>query len=165
MLIPSWLTRSRRARPQDANLRPRPFRPRVEPLEARDLMAATLAISDVSLVEGNQGIVNAVFTVTLSEPAAGTVTVNYGTADGTAQASRDYEAAAGTLTFAPGETSKTITVAVKGDTQVEANETFFVNLSAAVNADIGDSQGLGTIFNDDSPNGHNGHEHCNAHKC
>jgi hypothetical protein len=128
-------------------------------------MAAALAITDTALVEGNQGTVDAIFTVTLSEPATGTVTVNYRTADGTAQASHDYEAAAGTLTFAPGETSKTITIAVKGDQQVEASETFFVNLSGAVNADIGDGQGLGTILNDDSPNGHNGHEHCNAHKC
>jgi large repetitive protein len=165
MLIPSWLTRSRRARPQDATKRPQPFRPAVESLEVRDLMAASLAISDVAVIEGDHGTVNAVFTVTLSEPATGTVTVNYGTADGTAQASRDYDAAAGTLTFAPGETSKTIIIAVKSDTSVEAHETFFVNLSGAVNADIGDGQGLGTILNDDSPNGHNGHEHCNAHKC
>jgi large repetitive protein len=165
MLTPSWLTRSRRARPQDANKRPRPFRPDVESLEVRDLMAATLAISDAALVEGDQGTVNAVFTVTLSEPATGVVSVNYGTADGTAQARRDYEAAAGTLTFAPGETSKTITIAVKGDNNVEAHETFVINLSGAVNADIGDGQGLGTILNDDSPNGHNGHEHCNPHKC
>ena len=128
-------------------------------------MAATLAISDVALVEGNHGTLNALFTVTPSEPVTGTVTVNYRTADGTAQASRDFEAAAGTLTFAPGETSKTITIAVKGETNVEANETFVLNLSGAVNAVIGDGQGLGTILNDDSPNGHNGHEHCNAHKC
>jgi hypothetical protein len=165
MLIPSWLTRSRRARPPDANKRPRTIRPCVESLEVRELMAATLAISDVAVFEGNKGTVNAVFTVTLSEPATAAVTVNYGTADGTAQAGGDYEAAAGTLTFAPGETSKTITVAVKGDTRVEANESFFVNLSGAVNAVIGDGQGLGTILDDDSPNGHNGHEHCNAHKC
>src|SRR5262245_50022081 len=141
MLIPSWLTRSRRARPQDANKRPRPYRPGVEPLEVRDLMAATLAISDVSVVEGDHGTVNAVFTVTLSEPATGTVTVNYGTADCTAQASRDYEAAAGTLTFAPGETSKAITVAVRGDQRLEAHETFFVNLYGAANAEIGDVMG------------------------
>jgi hypothetical protein len=128
-------------------------------------MAATLAISDGAVFEGDHGTVNAVFTVTLSEPATAKVTVNYGTADGTAQASQDYDAATGTLTFAPGETSKTITIAVKGDQSVEANETFFVNLSGASNADIGDGQGLGTILNDDSPNGHNGHEHCNAHKC
>src|SRR5262245_7717327 len=169
MLIPSWLTRSHRARPQDANKRPRPFRPGVESLEVRDLMAATLAVSDVSVVEGDHGTVNAVFMVTLSEPATGTVTVNYGTADGTAQASRDYEAAAGTLTFAPGETSKTITIAVQGDKQVEASETFFVNLSGAVNADIGDGQGLGTILNDDyheGNDGSNGRAHCGrGEKC
>src|SRR5262249_18848687 len=151
MLISSWLTRSRRARPQDASERPQPFRPAVESLEARDLMAAALAISDAAVYEGGRGTVNAAFTVTLSEPATGTVTVNYSTADGTARASHDYEAASGTLTFAPGETSKTITIAVKGDSNVEASETFFVNLSGAVNADIGDGQGLGTIFNDDSP--------------
>ena len=123
-----------------------------------------IAIEDVATAEGNSGSTVFVFTVTLSEPATGTVTVNYGTADGTAQAKRDYVAAAGTLTFAPGETSKTITVVVKGDNGVEANETFFVNLSGAVNADILDGLGLGTIGNDDSrtnngggEHGHNGH--------
>jgi hypothetical protein len=166
MLLPSWLTRSRRARPRDATKRPRPFRPGVESLEVRDLMAATLAISDVSVAEGDHGTVNAVFTVTLSEPAAGTVTVNYGTADGTAQASRDYEAAAGTLTFAPGETSKAITIAVKGDANVEGNETFFVDLSGAVNAVIGDGQGLGTILNDDYHDSNRGGNHCpHGEKC
>jgi hypothetical protein len=129
-------------------------------------MAASLAISDVAVFEGDHGTVNAVFTVTLSEPATGTVTVNYGTADGTAQASRDYETAAGTLTFAPGETSKAVTVAVKGDTQVEAHETFFVNLSGAVNAVIGDGQGLGTIFNDDYHDSNRGGNHCtHGEKC
>jgi hypothetical protein len=166
MLIPSWLTRPPRTRPQDAHKRPRPFRPDVESLEVRDLMAATLVISDVSVVEGDHGTANAVFTVTLSEPAAAAVSVNYGTADGMAQASRDYEAAAGTLTFAPGETSKTITVAVKGDTQVEAHETFFVNLSGAVNAVIGDGQGIGTILNDDHHDSNRGGNHCtHGEKC
>ena len=60
MLIPCWLTRSLRARPQDANKRPRSFRPGVESLEVRDLMAATLAVSDVGVVEGDHGTVNAV---------------------------------------------------------------------------------------------------------
>src|SRR5262245_24572372 len=126
-------------------------------------MTATLAIADVGLVEGNGGTVNAVFTVALSEPATGTVRVNYSTADGTAQASRDYEAAAGTLTFAPGEINKTITIAVRGDKQVEASETFFVNVSGALNADVADGQGLGTIRNDDFHDGNDGshgHAHC-----
>jgi hypothetical protein len=133
-------------------------------------MAATLAISDAVLVEGDHGTVNAIFTVTLSEPATGTVTVNYGTADGTARVKSDYEAAAGTLTFAQGQTSKTITIAVKGDNKVEASETFFVNLSGAVNAIIGDDQGLGTILNDDYQNdggdGNHGRSHCGrGEKC
>src|SRR5262249_10398630 len=110
--------------------------------------------------------VNAVFTVTLSEPATATVTVNYGTADGTAQANGDYEAAAGTLTFAPGETSQTITIAVKGDQRVEAHETFPVNLSGALNADITDGQGLGTILNDDYHDSNQGGNHCtHGEKC
>jgi hypothetical protein len=58
-------------------------------------------------------------------------------------------AASGTLTFAPGETIKTITVQIKGDKKKEADETFFVNLSGAANATMLDGQGLGTILNDD----------------
>lgn len=154
MFLPSWLTRSHPVRPQGANktLRPK-FRPGVEALEGRELMAASLAISDVSVWEGSSGTVNTVFTVTLSEPATQTVTVNYQTADGMARAGHDYLAAAGILTFAPGETSKTITVAVLGDTQKEDNESFFVNLSGAVNAQIGDGQGFCIIGNDDLDNG------------
>ncbi len=53
------------------------------------------------------------------------------------------------LTFTPGQTSKTVTVLVNGDTTNEANETFFVNLSGAANANITDGQGQGTILNDD----------------
>lgn len=54
-----------------------------------------------------------------------------------------------TLTFLPGQTTKTVTAQVKGDTINEPNETFFVNLSGAVNATITDAKGLGTILNDD----------------
>ena len=62
----------------------------------------------------------------------------------------DYVAASGTLTFAPGETTKTITVSVKGDKKYEPDEYFFVNLSgASSNALISDSQGIGWILNDD----------------
>ena len=95
------------------------------------------------------GFFIAVFTVTLSPSSAQTVTVQFATADGTALAGSDYLATSGSLTFNPGETTKTITVRVKGDTVVEANETFFVNLSAPTNATISDGQGLGTILNND----------------
>ena len=79
------------------------------------------------------------------------MTVNYATANGTALAGSDYTAASGTLTFAPGQTSKTVTVNVTGDTVVEPNETFVVNLSAPTGATLFDGQGLGTILNDDGP--------------
>lgn len=109
-----------------------------------------ISINDVTLVEGNTGTTNAVFTVSLSNPSSTNVTVNYLTASGTASASSDYTALASTaLTFTPGQTSKTITVAVTGDTTSEADETFFVNLSGAVGGIIGDGQGQGTITNDD----------------
>ena len=115
----------------------------------------TLTINDVTIAEGNSGTSNATFTVTLSpmNPTQ-SVTVDYATANGTAtSANNDYAAASGTLTFAPNAASQTITVPVTGDTDVEGNETFFVNLSNAGNAVIGDAQGLGTINTDDLPAG------------
>ena len=88
--------------------------------------------------------------MTLSAASTQTVTVNYATANGTAIAGADYQAASGTLTFSPGQTLKSVTVPVSGDTLVELNETFSVNLSGAQNATILDSQGVATITNDDS---------------
>src|SRR5262249_36379119 len=79
------------------------------------------------------------------------VTVQYATADGTASAGSDYQATSGTLTFAPGETSKTIAVSVIGDIIDESDETFSVNLSAPANAVLGNSQRIGTILDDDPP--------------
>ena len=109
-----------------------------------------LSINDVSVSEGTSGTRNAVFTVSLTPASAQTVTVTYATADGTATADTDYLSAEGALAFAPGETTKTITVITKGDTLNEANETFFVNLSDPSNASIGKGQGQGTILNDDA---------------
>jgi chitinase len=77
------------------------------------------------------------------------VTVAYATGNGTATAGSDYQAASGTLTFAPGETTKTITVLVYGDRLGEPNETFVVNLSGPTNATIADGQGVGTILDDE----------------
>lgn len=109
----------------------------------------TLSINDVSVTEGNSGSKSASFTVQLSQASSQPVTVKYATANGTATAGTDYTAAANTLTFAAGETRKTIAVSVRGDTSREANETFLVNLSSATNATIADAQGVGTITNDD----------------
>ena len=111
----------------------------------------SLSINDVTVVEGNAGTVNAVFTVTLGAASGQTVSVNYASADGTATAPADYTSTSGTLTFTPGQTTNTITVPVVGETVPEANETFFVNLSGAVNSTIADNQGVGSITNDDVP--------------
>ena len=88
--------------------------------------------------------------VNLSAPSSQPVTVSYATADGTDAAGTDYLPAAGTLTFAPGETRKTILITLRKDHTQEATvEAFFVNLSGAVHATLLDGQGLGTILNDD----------------
>ena len=89
---------------------------------------ATLSIDDVSKNEGRSGTTTFTFTVTRSGSTSGTATVNFATADGTAVAGSDYNAASGMLTFAPGVLTQTINVGVKGDRTAEPNETFFVRL-------------------------------------
>ncbi|MBH8572966.1 DUF4347 domain-containing protein [Nostocaceae cyanobacterium CENA369] len=113
----------------------------------------TISISDVSVAEGNTGTTtNANFTVALSTPSLQQVTVNYNTSDGTAKVSdSDYNSASGTITFNPGETSKTLSIGIIGDNKPETNETFSVNLLGATNAMITDSLGVATIINDDAP--------------
>jgi hypothetical protein len=110
-----------------------------------------VSINDVSVTEGDSGSVNATFTVTLSSASGATVTVNFATADGTAVQPGDYTGTTGTLTFAPGTLTQSVTVAVTGDTMSETDETFLVNLSAPSNAFLADAQGVGTITNNDPP--------------
>ena len=112
---------------------------------------SVLNINDRSIVEGNSGTATLVFTVTLSLENARTVTVQYATANGSASAPGDYEAASGTLTFVPGDLQETISITVTGDTMDEPNEVFSVNLSSPVYATIGDGNGAGTITDDDDP--------------
>jgi hypothetical protein len=109
-----------------------------------------LSINDVTVAEGNSGTTTAAFTVALSQASTNTVTVAYASAPATATAGVDYVGVSGTLTFAPGTTTRTIPITIYGDTAVEGNETFAVNLSAPVNATIAGAQGIGTITNDDT---------------
>lgn len=115
-----------------------------------DDAASTISIGNVSQAEGDSGTTAFTFPVTLSAPSDQTVSVNYATSDGTANAGGDYNAASGTVTFAPGVTSQSVTVQVVGETTNEANETFTVTLSAPVNATLGTSAATGTIVNDDA---------------
>ena len=108
-----------------------------------------LSVNDVTVTEGNSGTTNAVFTVTQSVVSGRPVTVDYATADSSAIAPGDYAATTGQLTFAPGQTTRTITVPVNGDLADEGTETYFLNLSNAGSATIVDNQGGGTIIDDD----------------
>lgn len=112
--------------------------------------APSLKINDVAVIEGDAGVADATFTVTLSTASGQAVSVNFATANNTALAGSDYEAQYGTLIFAPGEKSKTVAIAVTGDMLDELNESYFVKLSAATNASIADSSGLGTITDNDT---------------
>jgi hypothetical protein len=91
------------------------------------------------------------FTVTLSSAYDQPVTVSFRTVNGTAQSkNNDYVAKTGTLTFAPGETTKTVSVEVKGDSQREANEEFYLELFGnSSNSLITKTRGVGNILNDD----------------
>jgi len=110
---------------------------------------STVSIGDATVTENNSGTRNAVFPVSLSSARSQTVTVNYGTADGSAVAPGDYTARSGTVTLSPGQTTATITIAVRGDVLDESNEAFFVNLTGPSGATLGDAQGLGTIIDND----------------
>ena len=112
-----------------------------------------VSISGATVTEGDSGSILATLTVSLSEPATQVVTVYYQTSNGTATAGEDYEAASGQVSFAIGQTSKTITIRIFGDTQVESDEQFYVTLSSPVGAVLDDSlsSATSTITNDDVP--------------
>lgn len=121
-------------------------------IENNDGPIPTFSIDNVTVTEGNAGSTTATFTVTLI-PAVGQATsVSYSTANGTASAANgDYDViSATTLNFAASASSQQITVAVNADVKDEIDETYLVNLASASNAQIGDTQGVGTITDDDA---------------
>jgi uncharacterized repeat protein (TIGR01451 family) len=109
----------------------------------------SLFIEDATVAEGQSGITQAVFNVRLTAPASTTVSVNYTTTDGTASSLADYVFTNGLLTFPAGATLRTVVVPVRGDIQVESDETFTVELFSPVGAPITNAFGAGTIVNDD----------------
>jgi len=112
----------------------------------------TIKVSDVTVAEGNAGSSVATFTVSLEAPTNTNVTVDYVTLNGTASSPGDYQAVNGTVTFSPGQTTRFVTVPINGDTLPEGNETIILNLSNPSGALIADSQGIGTITDDDASN-------------
>ena len=116
---------------------------------ARESARPALAIGDVTKAEGDAGTTTFELPVTLSS-GGGPVNVHWATAPGTATEAEDFTAASGNLNFAAGETTKSVTVAVAGDTVPESDEDFVVNLSAASGARLVRPQATATIVNDDA---------------
>jgi Calx-beta domain/RTX calcium-binding nonapeptide repeat (4 copies) len=114
----------------------------------KGLKPPVFSIADASVVEGNSGATLA-FAVTLSKAWKQPASVSYASANGTASSPGDFASASGKLTFAPGETEKTVNVSVVGETLYEQDEVFTVVLSGPVQATIGDGSATGTITNDD----------------
>jgi hypothetical protein len=111
----------------------------------------TLTVNDVAVPEGQDGLTDAVFTVALSHAYHQPVQVRVRIRPGSASPNSDYVEADGqqTVTISPLALSVQVRVKIRGDVQLEGNETFFVELSGAKNAVIGDGSGTGTILNDD----------------
>ena len=107
----------------------------------------TISINDITIVEQNG---NAVFTVTLSNPANCAVSFTVNTANNTALSSLDYTSIVNLLVTIPaGSTNVTVTVPILNDNLSEGTETYFVNITSPTNATISDGQGLGTIVDDE----------------
>ena len=123
------------------------------PTSTIGITGPAFAIDDVTVVEGNSGTQSATFTITKYGPGAGGVKVT--TQNGTARAGEDYDAVNTTVSFTVSDTTKTVTVPVRGDTNPENDETFYANLSEPFGTDSGilDSQGTGVIASDEGGTG------------
>jgi predicted extracellular nuclease len=112
--------------------------------------APTLSINDVSVTEGDSGTTNATFTISLTSAAGpGGVSFNVATADASASAGSDYAALSANVTIPEGSSNHTIDVLVIGDTLIEGDESFTLVVSNVVNADVGDSEGIATVVDND----------------
>jgi hypothetical protein len=110
----------------------------------------TISINDVSLTEGNSGLKAATFTLTLSGPSVEAIAVRAITTPGTATAATDYNSINSVIIFQPGTVTRTLDVSIIGDTNLEPNETFSVNLTEPFGTTISDGVGAGTILDDDT---------------
>jgi Ca2+-binding RTX toxin-like protein len=112
----------------------------------------TASIAGTRVQEGNSGTREASLRISLSAPSAVTVSVSYEAVrwpDGTATPHADFHPTSGMVAFAPGETAKTVSVEVIGETRAEPNEAFYVHLAGATNATVATHHGKATILDDD----------------
>jgi len=108
-----------------------------------------VSVNDIRSTEGNSGLKNFTFTISLSSAASKQVAVRWETKGGSGVVGGDYVGRNGTVYFNAGETKKTVTIQVKSNTIKEPDETFYLNLLSATNATLADKQGAATIINDD----------------
>ena len=109
----------------------------------------TISVNDVTLTEGNSGTKAATFTLTLSGPSVEAIAIRVATTPGTATAASDYNSINLVVILQPGTVTRTFDVEIIGDTNLESNETFFVNLSDAFATTIADGEGVCMILADD----------------
>jgi len=109
----------------------------------------SLSIADASVDEGNAGNSLLPFTLSLSAASASNVSVNYAVTAGSATAGSDYTASSGTFVIPAGALSKKLLIVVKGDADIETNETLTVTLSSPSGAVLDRSVATGVIANDD----------------
>ena len=112
-------------------------------------ISKTVIIDDATQVEGDSGTTSFDFTVSRLGDASGPTAVDWNTVDDTATGGVDYSPAAGQLAFAAGEMSKTVSISVVGDLDIETDESFFVELSNLSNGTLVDAVGQGTNLTDD----------------
>jgi hypothetical protein len=105
----------------------------------------TIIVDNLVVAEGSNGVATASFVLRLHGSQTDPVSVDFATQDGTALSGTDYVATNGTVTFAPGETAKTVSVSLLPDGPPEEDEVFYLNLSNAVNGTLGDTQAACTI--------------------
>src|SRR6478672_8830677 len=125
--------------------------PIIHALPAQAAKVKTIKIADASIVEGDTGSKTLSFRVTWTGPKGGAVSVSYATTDGTATAGSDYTAKSGSVSLPNGCKCGTISIPILGVLVTEGTENFYVNLSAPVNAVIGDAQAVGTIYDNEGP--------------
>ena len=114
---------------------------------------SAFSINDVTIPEGTGTPNTATFTVSLSSPSREVVSIQYSTVNGTARAGLDYTATEGTLTFAPGETTKLVAVRTVPDGALESNEQFTLVLKNPTGAALNDATGVASLLNDDGLTG------------
>ena len=114
-----------------------------------DPVSSAISINDISVREGDAGLTDATFTLNLSAPSGLPIGVRMTTANGTATLRIDYLPTNIVVTIPPGATSQPVTIKIIGDTLIEPNETFFVNLSSPLNATLANTRGTCTILDDD----------------